>query len=183
MRALLVAGTRPNFMKIAPLHRALSSSGRTETIFVHTGQHHDRNMSQVFMDELGLPAPDVDLGVGSGSHAEQTAGVLVGVERVAEEVRPDVVVVVGDVNSTLGAALAASKLHVPVAHVEAGLRSFDRRMPEEINRIVTDAISDLLFAPSRDAVDNLAAEGVPFRTGLPGRQRDDRFPRVGAARR
>jgi UDP-N-acetylglucosamine 2-epimerase (non-hydrolysing) len=161
MRALLVAGTRPNFMKIAPLHRALASSGRTETIFVHTGQHHDANMSQVFLEELGLPAPDVDLGVGSGTHGEQTAGVLVGVERVIGETRPDVVVVVGDVNSTLGAALAASKLHVPVAHVEAGLRSFDRRMPEEINRIVTDAISDLLFAPSRDAVDNLAAEGIP----------------------
>jgi UDP-N-acetylglucosamine 2-epimerase (non-hydrolysing) len=161
MRALLVAGTRPNFMKIAPLHRALAASGRAETTFVHTGQHHDPNMSEVFLQELGLPEPDVDLGVGSGTHAEQTAGVLLGVERVAADVRPDVVVVVGDVNSTLGAALAASKLHLPVAHVEAGLRSFDRLMPEEINRVVVDAVSDLLFAPSRDAVDNLAAEGIP----------------------
>jgi len=160
VKGLLVAGARPNFMKIAPIHRAMLASGDAEPIFVHTGQHYDPSMSAVFLDELGLPQPDYAIGVGSGSHAEQTAGVLVGVERIACQVKPDVVVVVGDVNSTLAAALAAAKLDIPVAHVEAGLRSFDRAMPEEINRLLTDALSTFLFATSGEDVDNLMAEGV-----------------------
>ncbi|HEY3209188.1 MAG TPA: UDP-N-acetylglucosamine 2-epimerase (non-hydrolyzing) [Actinomycetota bacterium] len=157
---LEVAGARPNYMKVAPIHRAMLNAGGFAPLFVHTGQHYDWEMSQVFMRDLGLPTPDVELGVGSGSHAEQTAQVMLRLEPVLLERRPDVVVVVGDVNSTLGAALAAVKVQVPVAHVEAGLRSFDRTMPEEINRLLTDAMSELLFAPSPDAVANLAAEGI-----------------------
>ena len=130
-------------------------------ILVHTGQHYDENMSKVFFRDLGLPAPDVDLGVGSGSHAEQTARIMVAFEKIALEKRPDLVVVVGDVNSTMACALVSAKLWIPVAHVEAGLRSGDRRMPEEINRLVTDSVSDLLLTPSADADENLAAEGVP----------------------
>lgn len=160
LRVHLVAGARPNFMKIAPLHRALAATEWATPVFVHTGQHYSPEMSDVFLTELGLPAPDVHLAIGSGTHAEQTAAVLVAYERVCLEQRPDWVVVPGDVNSTLGATLVAAKLHVPVAHLEAGLRSGDRRMPEEINRIVTDAIADLLWTPSPDADDNLRAEGV-----------------------
>jgi UDP-N-acetylglucosamine 2-epimerase (non-hydrolysing) len=159
--ALTVAGARPNFMKVAALHRAMLANDGFRPVFVHTGQHYDWEMSDVLLRDLGLPAPDAELGVGSGSHAEQTGQVMIRLEPVLSAERPDVVVVVGDVNSTLAAALAASKMHIPVAHVEAGLRSFDRSMPEEINRLVTDAISDLLFAPSTDAVDNLLGEGVP----------------------
>jgi UDP-N-acetylglucosamine 2-epimerase (non-hydrolysing) len=156
-----VAGARPNYMKIAPVHRAMLASGNFRPVFVHTGQHYDWEMSAVFMRDLGLPAPDFELGVGSGTHAEQTAQVMLRLEPVLVQERPDLLVVVGDVNSTLGAALTAAKLHFPVAHVEAGLRSFDRSMPEEINRQLTDVIADLLFAPSTDAVDNLLAEGIP----------------------
>lgn len=156
-----VAGARPNYMKIAPIHKALLESGGFRPLFVHTGQHYDWEMSEVFLKDLGLPRPDHELEVGSGSHAEQTAQVMLRLEPILIEERPVVVMVVGDVNSTVGAALTAGKLNIPVAHVEAGLRSFDRTMPEEINRIVTDAISDVLFAPSSDAVENLAREGVP----------------------
>jgi UDP-N-acetylglucosamine 2-epimerase (non-hydrolysing) len=146
-------------MKIAPVHRALQDAGR-EPLLVHTGQHYDRDMSDVFVAQTGLPQPDVFLGTGSGTHAEQTARVLIEVERVLAEHRPELVVVPGDVNSTLAAALAAVKLGLPVAHLEAGLRSHDRTMPEEHNRRLTDHVSSLLLATSADAVDNLAAEGI-----------------------
>lgn len=157
----LVCGARPNFMKVAPLYHALSAERWAAPVIVHTGQHYDFNMSASFFAELGLPQPHVSLGVGSGSHAEQTARVMVAYEKILQEQRPHLVVVVGDVNSTMAATLAASKLGVKVAHLEAGLRSFDRRMPEEINRLVTDVLADFLWAPSRDAVDNLVAEGIP----------------------
>jgi UDP-N-acetylglucosamine 2-epimerase (non-hydrolysing) len=156
----LVAGTRPNFMKIAPIRRALVERGAPLRL-IHTGQHFDASMSAVFFRDLGLPPPDVTLAAGGGSHAEQTAAALVGVEADLVRHRPDLVVVVGDVTSTLAAALAAAKLGIPVAHVEAGLRSRDWTMPEEINRVLTDQLADLLLYPSRDAADNLLAEGVP----------------------
>ena len=155
----IVAGTRPNFMKIAPVLRALSARGASVRL-IHTGQHFDESMSAVFFRDLGLPAPDVTLTAGGGSHAQQTAAVLVGVEADLEAHRPDLLIVVGDVTSTLAAALAAAKLGVPVAHVEAGLRSRDWSMPEEINRVLVDQLADLLFIPSRDAAANLVAEGV-----------------------
>jgi UDP-N-acetylglucosamine 2-epimerase (non-hydrolysing) len=155
-----VVGARPNFMKIAPIIAALRSHP-IEQRLVHTGQHYDRAMADVFFEQLGLPRPDRDLEVGSGSHAEQTAAVMVRFERVVEEERPDMVVVVGDVNSTLAAALVAAKMGVPVAHIEAGLRSFDLTMPEEINRLVTDRLSALLFSPSEDGAANLRREGAP----------------------
>jgi UDP-N-acetylglucosamine 2-epimerase (non-hydrolysing) len=161
VRILLVVGARPNFIKIAPIEAELRKyPGVFEPFLVHTGQHYDENMSKVFFDELGLPRPDVYLGVGSGSHAAQTAQVMIGFEPVLVKEKPDWVIVVGDVNSTLACALDAVKLHIPVAHVEAGLRSRDRSMPEEINRLVTDSIADLLFTPSRDADENLRREGV-----------------------
>lgn len=158
---LHVVGARPNFVKAAPVLRALAGRPGVRQILVHTGQHYDANMSDVFFRQLGIPAPDVSLGVGSGTHAAQTAQVLTGMESLLLERRPDVVVVYGDVNSTMAAALAAAKLNIPVAHVEAGLRSGDRTMPEEINRIVVDHLADLLFTPSRDGDRNLAREGVP----------------------
>lgn len=161
MRVLNVVGARPNFMKMAPLTRALYALGGVEQSLVHTGQHYDPSMSGDFFDELGLPASDVDLGVGSGSHAEQTAEVMKRFDPVLQAYGPDVVVVVGDVNSTLACALVAAKRHVPVAHVEAGLRSGDRRMPEEVNRILTDQLAEFLFTTSRDAGENLAREGIP----------------------
>jgi UDP-N-acetylglucosamine 2-epimerase (non-hydrolysing) len=161
IRIVAVAGARPNFMKIAPLLRELRARDRFETFLVHTGQHYDKAMSDSFFEDLGIPRPDLNLGVGSGSHAEMTAAVLVAMERVLAERRPDALVVVGDVNSTLAAALAASKLGIPVAHVEAGLRSFDRAMPEEINRLMTDAISDWLFTTEPAGDENLRREGVP----------------------
>ncbi len=157
---LLVAGARPNFMKVAPLLEAIRHSGRLPVALVHTGQHYDPAMSDVFFEELGLPRPDVHLGVGSESHARQTARILVAFEEVVLERRPRAVVVVGDVNSTAACALVCAKLLVPVAHVEAGLRSFDRTMPEEINRLVTDQLSDFLFTPSADAAPNLLREGI-----------------------
>ena len=158
MRAVCVAGARPNFMKIKPVLDALDGAG-AETVLVHTGQHYDAAMSDVFFDELGLRAPDRFLGVWSGSHAEQAARVMVAFEPLLDEVLPDVVVVVGDVNSTMACALVAAKAGALVAHVEAGLRSRDWAMPEEVNRVVTDRVSDYLLAPSPDAVDNLRAEG------------------------
>ena len=160
-RVFLIAAARPNFMKIAPLHRALSlpTSGLVP-VLVHTGQHYDHNMSDVFFADLGMPAPDFHLGVGKGSHAEQTAGVMVKFEQLCRQEKPDLVLVVGDVNATMATTITACKLHIPVAHVEAGLRSRDMTMPEEINRLLTDAIADLLFTPSPDADENLRAEGV-----------------------
>ena len=148
-------------MKIAPVMRAMSASpDRFEQLLVHTGQHYDPRMSQIFFEELELPRPDVNLEVGSGSHTWQTAQVMLRVEPILEEIRPDWVIVVGDVNSTLASALVCGKLHIPLAHVEAGLRSFDRSMPEEINRLLTDQIASLLFTPSADGDENLLREGV-----------------------
>jgi UDP-N-acetylglucosamine 2-epimerase (non-hydrolysing) len=159
MRIIHVIGARPNFMKAAPVIRALAAYP-VEQIVVHTGQHYDFNMSDVFFQQLGMPAPDVNLQVGSGSHAQQTAHIMCRFETVVLEQKPDVVVVYGDVNSTVAAAMVCSKLMIRVAHVEAGLRSFDRTMPEEINRLVTDQLSDLLFTPSEDGNRNLAHEGI-----------------------
>jgi len=163
---ILVVAARPNFMKVAPLMRVIQSFNREhgDTIvpcLVHTGQHYDVNMSDAFFRDLHLPAPDIHLGVGSGNHGAQTGKVLVEFEKVLLGEKPNLVIVVGDVNSTFACALAAVKLHIPVAHVEAGLRSFDRTMPEEINRILTDAISDYLFTPSPDGNENLLHEGIP----------------------
>lgn len=160
LTVLHVVGARPNFMKVAPVLRALEGRGGFLNVLVHTGQHYDAAMSQAFFDDLGIPEPDEHLEVGSGSHARQTAGVLAGMERVLVDRRPDLVMVVGDVNSTLAGALAAAKLHIPVAHLEAGLRSRDRRMPEEINRVLTDQLADLCLTPSRDGDANLLAEGI-----------------------
>lgn len=159
---LHVVGARPNFMKIAPLMGALARRG-VQQVLIHTGQHFDEKMSGIFFEELGLPRPDVDLGVGSGSHGEQTGRIMIAFEKALAGLpaRPAMVVVPGDVNSTVAAALVASKLLIPVAHLEAGLRSRDRAMPEELNRIVTDHLSDLLLTPSPDADENLLAEGIP----------------------
>ncbi|MEU0517684.1 UDP-N-acetylglucosamine 2-epimerase (non-hydrolyzing) [Streptosporangium sp. NPDC006007] len=165
---LHVLGARPNFVKAAPVVHGLAELGVRQGI-VHTGQHYDTLMSDVFFADLGLPEPVANLGVGSGSHARQTAALLVGLEDVVLAHRPALVVVYGDVNSTLAAILVCAKLHVPTAHVEAGLRSFDREMPEEVNRVVTDALSDILFATSPDALSHLADEGVdPARVHLVG---------------
>lgn len=161
MKVLNVVGARPNFMKVAPLHRAMLASGVIESRIVHTGQHYDERMSDIFFRQLEMPKPHVYLGVGSGSHAQQTARVMTAFEEVLLDEKPDLVLVVGDVNSTLACALVAVKLHIPVAHVEAGLRSGDRTMPEEINRIVTDSIADLLFVTEQSGLDNLEKEGVP----------------------
>ena len=154
-----IVGARPQFIKAAPISKTLRNAGHRE-LLVHTGQHYDYAMSDVFFDELRMPEPDVKLSVGSGTHAEQTAAMLLGIEGVLTANKPDRVLVYGDTNSTLAGSLAASKMHVPIAHVEAGLRSFNRRMPEEINRVVADQLSTLLFCPSQVAVDNLAAEGI-----------------------
>jgi UDP-N-acetylglucosamine 2-epimerase (non-hydrolysing) len=160
MKIIAVVGARPNFMKIAPLIREMRKHREITPLLVHTGQHYDVQMAGQFFRDLGIPDPDVCLEVGSGSHACQTAEVMKRLEPVLERERPDLVMVVGDVNSTMAAALTASKLLIPVAHVEAGLRSFDRTMPEEINRLVTDALSDLLFVTEESGVKNLRAEGV-----------------------
>jgi UDP-N-acetylglucosamine 2-epimerase (non-hydrolysing) len=160
MKILVVAGARPNFMKIAPLMRELGDRPGLAVKLVHTGQHYDARMSQLFFDELKIPRPDIELEVGSASHAVQTAEVMKRFEPVVQAETPDAVVVVGDVNSTIACALTAVKLGVPVAHVEAGLRSFDRTMPEEINRILTDAISHWLFVSERSGLENLRREGV-----------------------
>ena len=157
----LIAGARPNFIKVAPLYKALAQHDWCRPALVHTGQHFDANMSDQFFQDLELPSPDYHLGVGGGSHAEQTARVMISYETMCQSHHPDLVIVFGDVDSTVATALVASKLHIPVVHVEAGLRSNDKTMPEEINRLVTDAISDLLLTPSEDANANLVSEGVP----------------------
>ena len=161
LRIINVVGARPNLPKIAPLMREMRRHAEIEPILVHTGQHYDEKLSDIFFRQMGIPAPDVNLEVGSGSHAAQTAEVLKRVEPVLIAKKPDVVVVVGDVNSTIAVSLAAAKLGIRVAHVEAGLRSFDRTMPEEINRILTDAIADLLFVTEEDAIEHLLKEGRP----------------------
>ena len=169
IKFLIIAGARPNFMKVAPIIKQILSYSlnaanhktQLEYLLIHTGQHYDEKMSDIFFEDLGIPAPDVNLAVGSGSHAVQTANVMMKFEPICEQEKPDWVVVVGDVNSTLACTLVCAKLGVKVAHVEAGLRSFDRGMPEEVNRIVTDALADLLLTPSTDANENLKKEGIP----------------------
>ena len=160
MLVLNVVGARPNFMKIAPVVEAMREAGLPQYL-VHTGQHYDEKMSRLFFEELGIPAPDLNLEVGSGSQAVQTAEILRRFEPVVLETKPDMVVVVGDVNSTMACTLVSVKLGIPVAHIEAGLRSFDRSMPEEINRLVTDALADLLFVSEPSGLENLRSEGIP----------------------
>lgn len=160
MRIAHVIGARPNFMKVAPVVRALNACLDVNQVLIHSGQHYDPNMSQVFFQQLELPEPDVNLEVGSGSHAAQTAQVMVKLEEFFLTDRPDWVLVYGDINSTIAASLVCAKMLIPIAHVEAGLRSFDRAMPEEVNRLVTDRLSDLLFTPSSDGDENLLREGV-----------------------
>lgn len=158
MKTIHVVGARPQFVKAAMVSRAFGDQG--EEYFLHTGQHYSENMSQLFFVELNLPKPDINLGIGGGSHAEQTSGMLLGIDRYLEQVQPDWVIVYGDTNSTLAGALAAAKREIPIAHVEAGLRSFNRSMPEEINRVISDHLSALLFCPTDQAVDNLKKEGI-----------------------
>ncbi len=169
MNVFHIVGARPNFMKVAPVMNALQTRPHIVQTLVHTGQHYDPNMSDVFLEQLGIPAPDVNLAVGSGTHARQTAEIMTRFEPVLLDRKPDLVLVYGDVNSTVAAALVSAKLGVRVGHVEAGLRSFDRAMPEEINRLLTDQLADLLFTPSEDADCNLRNEGIPaekiFRVG------------------
>ena len=162
LKVVHIAGARPNFVKAAPILREMDRLPEVfEQTLVHTGQHYDDKMSRVFFDELDMRRPDADLGVGSGSHAQQTGRAMIAVERVLLDVEPDMVVVLGDVNSTLAGGLAAAKLGIPVAHVEAGLRSFDRTMPEELNRLLVDQVADMLFTHSREADENLRREGIP----------------------
>jgi UDP-N-acetylglucosamine 2-epimerase (non-hydrolysing) len=156
-----IVGARPNFMKVAPVLNALKGRKDVAQTLIHTGQHYDVNMSDVFFQQLGIPAPDVNLAVGSGSHAQQTAEIMIRMEPVVLERKPDIVLVYGDVNSTVATVLVCAKLGVKVGHVEAGLRSFDRTMPEEVNRLVTDQLADLLFTPSSDGDENLRREGIP----------------------
>jgi len=172
----LIAAARPNFMKVAPLFHALEAAADFDVKLVHTGQHYDANMSDAFFADLGLPEPHFHLGVGSGTHAEQTGRTMIEYEKVCTEEQPDAVIVVGDVNATAAVALVCTKLLVPVVHLEAGLRSRDRSMPEEINRLVTDAVADLLWTPSADGSDNLLAEGVaPGKIDLVGNIMLDSF--------
>ncbi|MFZ1290818.1 MAG: UDP-N-acetylglucosamine 2-epimerase (non-hydrolyzing) [Melioribacteraceae bacterium] len=160
-KVISVVGARPNFMKIAPIHRAFQKyKDSIHHLICHTGQHYDEKMSKVFFEDLELPKPDFYLGVGSGSHAEQTANVMIKFEKILLEEKPDMILVVGDVNSTIACSLTASKLHIKIVHVEAGLRSGDREMPEEINRVLTDAISDLLFVTEKSGIENLKNEGI-----------------------
>ena len=181
MHILHVVGARPNFMKVAPVMSALAAREGMRQTLVHTGQHYDANMSRVFFQELGLPTPDVNLEVGSGSHVAQTAEVMRRFEHAVLESAPDLVLVYGDVNSTLAAALVCAKLAVPVGHVEAGLRSFDRTMPEEINRLLTDQIADLLFTPSADGGENLLRGGSRCESNPLCRQCHDRHAHPAAA--
>jgi UDP-GlcNAc3NAcA epimerase len=160
MKIVTIVGARPQFIKAASICRALQAAPDAQEILVHTGQHYDENMSDVFFNELEIPKPDVHLGIGSGAHGQQTGRMIEAIERTLIESRPDCVLVFGDTNSTLAGALSAAKLHIPVAHVEAGLRSFNRKMPEEINRVVADHLSATLFAPTQTAVDNLQREGI-----------------------
>ncbi len=160
-KVISVVGARPNFMKIAPIHKAFQKyNGKIKHLICHTGQHYDENMSKVFFEDLELPEPDFYLGVGSGSHAEQTARIMIEFEKILLAQKPDLIIVVGDVNSTIACTLVATKLKIKAAHVEAGLRSFDRDMPEEINRLLTDAISDFLFVTEKSGIENLKNEGV-----------------------
>lgn len=161
MKIITVASARPNFMKVAPILRECKKHENIEAKLLHTGQHYDYEMSRIFFDELGIPEPDFHLGVGSGSHAQQTAKVMTEFEKVLEKEQPDWVIVVGDVNPTMACTIVAKKMGIKVAHVEAGLRSYDRRMPEEINRVLTDRIADLLLTPSIDGNMNLIKEGIP----------------------
>jgi len=161
MNILHIVGARPNFMKVAPVLLALNRRENVAQTLIHTGQHYDVNMSDVFFQQLGIPAPDINLAVGSGTHAKQTAEIMIRLEPIILERRPDIVLVYGDVNSTVATALVCAKAGVPIGHVEAGLRSFDRSMPEEINRLVTDQLADMLFTPSVDAEENLRKEGIP----------------------
>ena len=160
MKVLHVAGARPNFMKVAPVMRALKTNKKIDQILVHTGQHYDMNMSDVFFRDLGLPKPDINLEVGSGTHAWQTAEIMKRLETFMTDIRPDITLVYGDVNSTVAAALVCAKSLIPLGHVEAGLRSFDRTMPEEVNRLLTDQIANMLFTHSSDADRNLLHEGI-----------------------
>lgn len=166
MKVVTVVGARPQFIKAAPVHRLLRQ--RAEEILVHTGQHYDPRLSKVFFDELNIPLPDYHLGVGSKSHGAQTGEMLSKMEEVLGQVRPDLILVYGDTNSTLAGALAAAKMHIPIAHVEAGLRSYNRRMPEEINRVLTDHLSYWLFCPTQTAVQNLYREGISKNVHLTG---------------
>ncbi|KYC45407.1 MAG: hypothetical protein AMQ22_02211 [Candidatus Methanofastidiosum methylothiophilum] len=159
MKILSIVGARPNFMKIKPIYEELKKR-KIEQVLVHTGQHYDENMNRVFFEDLELPKPDVFLGIGSGTHGVQTGAMMSRIEEVISEEKPDLTIVVGDVNSTLAGAISSIKMQIPVAHVESGYRSFDMRMPEEINRILVDRISQFLFAPTEDAVNNLISEGV-----------------------
>ena len=164
LKIISVVGARPNFMKVAPIHKAFNQpefQGIVNHLICHTGQHYDEKMSKVFFEDLELPVPDFYLGVGSGSHAEQTAKIMIHFEKILIQEKPDLVIVVGDVNSTIACTLTAAKLHIKTAHVEAGLRSFDRTMPEEINRLLTDSISDYLFVTEKSGMENLKREGVP----------------------
>ena len=161
MKIINIVGARPNFMKIAPLMDVYKTCPEIDPILVHTGQHYDEKMSSLFFDELSIPKPDINLGIGSASHAVQTAEIMKAFEIVVAEQKPDLVIVVGDVNSTIACGLVAVKMGIKLAHVEAGLRSFDRTMPEEINRLLTDSISDLLFCSEQSGVDNLRKEGIP----------------------
>jgi UDP-N-acetylglucosamine 2-epimerase (non-hydrolysing) len=180
-RVHLIAAARPNFMKVAPLWHALAAASDFAPVLIHTGQHYDPNMSDAIFADLSLPQPDHHLGVGSGSHAEQTGRVMIAYEQIALAERPDWLIVVGDVNSTLACALVGAKLRIPVVHLEAGLRSRDRDMPEEINRLATDAIADILWTPSPDADANLLAEGVsPDRISNVGNVMMDSFELVRA---
>jgi len=159
MKIVTIIGARPQFIKASVISKALRKAGHEE-ILVNTGQHYDDNMARIFFEEMGIPKPDYDLGVGSGTHASQTAGSLVGIEEILIKEKPDYIIVFGDTNATVAGALAAAKLHIKIAHIEAGLRSYNRDMPEEINRVVTDVLSDLLFVPTPVAVENLKKEGI-----------------------
>jgi UDP-GlcNAc3NAcA epimerase len=168
MKIVTIIGARPQFIKAANVSRALKNHPEAEEIIIHTGQHYDDNMSEVFFRELDIAAPDYNLGIGSGTHAAQTGLMMQGIEQILMNIMPDVVLIYGDTNSTLAGALAAVKIHIPVAHVEAGLRSFNRIMPEEINRIVADCTADLLFAPTLTAIRNLKNEGLELKTRFSG---------------